>query len=460
MSEFVIDSFQSARQLNQGRGILLARYVGRAFIPAIIFSWAIFPITHAPWVDIGIVSVGSLIGIGLLIAGVWLAEHQQGEWAARCIVTGIQIATTLLQVFWALHHGIDGVVFALFIAQTIPIGLATALSGVELLRNTLVVTAGITTVLFVGGVLWFHPVLVGSMALIEWLMTVFFIGIIAALLYGGSIFYAQALQEIGTIRNAYERAQRLDELKDQFITHVNHELRTPIMTMQGIIEFLQVARHDMPPEQEEQLFAQASRNGDQLVSLLTRILDVRQIEKTGASVQSEQVTLTEAIAKGQEIVDPLRKRDFQVVLPPELSVWADPQLLQQIIVNLLGNAIKYSPITAPIDVRASVYPTSGTPLQVQLHIRDYGPGVPADQVPLLFHRFVRLPRDLASTIPGSGIGLYLSKIFTESMSGKIWVESAGIEGEGADFILELPTAESTFAVTAIHEKVPLRKQRR
>lgn len=71
-------------------------------------------------------------------------------------------------------------------------------------------------------------------------------------------------------------------------------------------------------------------------------------------------------------------------------------------------------------------------------MRDYGLGVPPDQISLLFQRFVRLPRDLASTVSGNGLGLYLCRLLTEAMHGKIWLESTGVEGEGTTVILQLP----------------------
>ncbi len=75
---------------------------------------------------------------------------------------------------------------------------------------------------------------------------------------------------------------------------------------------------------------------------------------------------------------------------------------------------------------------------IDIIIRDHGFGIPPEQAPLLFQRFVRLPRDLASTVIGNGLGLYLCRELTEAMGGRIWVESTGVAGEGSTFILRLP----------------------
>ena len=82
---------------------------------------------------------------------------------------------------------------------------------------------------------------------------------------------------------------------------------------------------------------------------------------------------------------------------------------------------------------------------VEIQVRDYGLGIPSEQIPLLFHRFVRLPRDLASNVVGSGLGLYLCQNLTEGMGGRIWVESPGIPGQGSTFHVQLPLAERTVS---------------
>jgi signal transduction histidine kinase len=75
---------------------------------------------------------------------------------------------------------------------------------------------------------------------------------------------------------------------------------------------------------------------------------------------------------------------------------------------------------------------------VEIQVRDYGLGIPQEQMPLLFNRFMRLPRDLASSVEGNGLGLYLCRVMAESMGGAIWAESSGVEGEGSTLHLRLP----------------------
>jgi signal transduction histidine kinase len=122
--------------------------------------------------------------------------------------------------------------------------------------------------------------------------------------------------------------------------------------------------------------------------------------------------------------------------------------LQQVLTNLLSNAIKYStPGTAvTLIARPFVEKTSrfmllsSTPKRqmVEITVHDEGLGIPPEQIPFLFRRFVRLPRDIASKVRGTGLGLYLCRLFVEAMGGVIWVESSGVPGEGSTFYLRLP----------------------
>lgn len=174
----------------------------------------------------------------------------------------------------------------------------------------------------------------------------------------------------------------------------------------------------------------------------------------------EQVIVRESIDSAIRLVElePDHQRDtaveraIRIEIPEGLTVWADAVRLRQVFTNLLSNAIKYSPSGTPIEVTARALPAgsgrarstlserlSGKTSLVEITIRDYGHGIPPEQVPLLFERFVRLPRDLASNVAGNGLGLYLCRTFTEAMKGRIWVESTGIEGEGAAFHLILPS---------------------
>jgi signal transduction histidine kinase len=252
---------------------------------------------------------------------------------------------------------------------------------------------------------------------------------------------------------ANERAQQLDALKDQFITSVNHELRTPLMTMQTYVELLRSRQKELP-ERSGKLVEAIGRTNDALVDMVQSILEVRRLDQESQDFAHEAVNLQHAFSQALAMINPQAGtragRSVQIDLPPNLLVWGESTRVQQVLANLLSNAIKYSAPDTNIEVSARVIQAeSGKRARlarqramVEIQIRDYGLGIAPEQLPLLFHRFVRLPRDLASNVVGSGLGLYLCLHLTRSMAGQIRVESAGIAGKGSTFYVQLPLAEA------------------
>lgn len=284
---------------------------------------------------------------------------------------------------------------------------------------------------------------------------------VMGLLIAASGTYLNTLRELGDVRVAYERAQQLDRLKDQFITHVNHELRSPVMALQGHVELLLLTESTLSPDERHSYLERAKRAGDSLVALVKSILAVQRLERDADAFAPEAVPVGVAIESAAQLIEPAERqhveRELRVHIPAGLQVWAEPVRVRQILTNLLSNAIKYSPPGTPVEITAQMAPAQsndkqrrrrGTPAasqqrpMVEIAIRDHGLGIPPEQIPLLFKRFVRLERDLASNVPGNGLGLYLCQAYAEAMGGHIWVESAGIEGQGSEFHLCLPAVPS------------------
>jgi signal transduction histidine kinase len=291
----------------------------------------------------------------------------------------------------------------------------------------------------------------------------------AGILYATSETYVQTLRELGDVRVAYERAQQLDQLKDQFIAHINHELRNPVMALLGHVELLLLTDESLSHDERRDYLERAKRTGDQLASLVNSILAARGLEHESTRMTFEVVPLRDALDTSLDLVDPREgqniERKLQVNLPEDLAVWGSSVRIRQIFTNLLSNAIKYSLPGTPIEISARMWDEKSQghnaivrhtgrsrvpaaighirPGIVDISIRDHGLGIPPEQIPLLFNRFVRLPRDLASSIPGNGLGLYLCHAYAEAMGGTIWVESSGVEGEGSTFHVCLPVPPGT-----------------
>lgn len=245
------------------------------------------------------------------------------------------------------------------------------------------------------------------------------------------------------LHSAHRRLQELDQLKDQFMVTASHELRTPLTAVQGYLDLLEHYRSSLPDEQQQEFLEKASRGCDELVLLLNNVMDASRLEIEAGihNTHLERVSLREVV---DSVVDLIllqakqEQREVRVKISSHLQVQADPSRLRQVVRNLSANALKYSPPGTPLTFSAR--PIFGQNASVILGVTDRGKGIhPGDQGKI-FQRFVRLERDLNSTVRGSGLGLYISRRLVEAMNGRIWVESSGEAGAGSTFCVQLPMA--------------------
>jgi len=280
------------------------------------------------------------------------------------------------------------------------------------------------------------------------------------------------LAGLSTLAAAVEREQELTALKDLFIMDVNHELRTPIMALYNNVELLDLLRERGADTQRQALAMQRARAaGDAVLHLLNTILDPTILNGRVPPLQLEPVQLTSLVRTILETFDPREvgesvtarpgdePRPVRVHMDDGLVLLADATRLRQILVNLLANAVKYSPAGSPIEVTASSVPNVAAvlaPAKTQdrtahtvivegvaapmacIRVRDHGLGVPPAEQRKLFQRFVRLERDITGPVRGTGIGLFTCRTLVEAMGGAIWVESEGMSGDGSTFAFTLP----------------------
>jgi signal transduction histidine kinase len=273
-------------------------------------------------------------------------------------------------------------------------------------------------------------------------------------------------RELISTRVAYERERELDRLKDQFISSVNHELRTPIMALQGYIEVARELAARGDTAREEQMLDHGQQAVEHLAGLVRSVLNVRSVEVDASSIKPSTFLLRPAVLAATNLLDPRdagdQPRDLRLHIPADLAVYADEERVRQVILNLLSNAAKYSPPGSAIEVSAALarqgrQSASSPDLapRVEIAVRDYGAGIPPEQAPLLFQRFVRLERDIASHVTGTGLGLAICRAYVEAMGGRIWVESSGVPGEGSTFRFTLPLADTPLTTAGRqHEPVP------
>lgn len=240
--------------------------------------------------------------------------------------------------------------------------------------------------------------------------------------------------------------QQMSELKDLLLMNLSHELRTPLTEVYGYLELLRDYRQQLDETQQAAFLTSATHGCTELLDLIGSVLEVNDLNHSEQREPFESVSVAQFV---QALIDHWgieAKQNYTIVLdiPEKLDVWAIPQQLRQILRNLLSNAMKYSPLQSQIVISARYLSVerdeklASSPMCIS--VKDEGPGIPASDVPLLFNKFVRLKRDLAGTVRGTGLGLYISKQLVQAMNGRIWVESSGKAGEGSRFCFTLPCA--------------------
>jgi signal transduction histidine kinase len=253
----------------------------------------------------------------------------------------------------------------------------------------------------------------------------------------------QRQQEQARYRLEVEHLEEFDRLKDQFMMTVTHEIRSPLMAIQGYLDLLTHYYEQIPAKQLQETLYKTQHCCSDLVTLLNSVMDQssQQLDLSLWRVENQCCDLHLIIERVLELIEPqvlAEQRKVLVSLPSRVAVHADPVRLRQILCNLCSNALKYSPKGSPITITCVI--DQG---HVIIKVTDRGNGIPPQDQAHLFQRFVRLPQDLASSTRGSGIGLYISRRLIEAMQGRIWVESRGKPGEGSTFALQLPGGYET-----------------
>jgi signal transduction histidine kinase len=230
-----------------------------------------------------------------------------------------------------------------------------------------------------------------------------------------------------------------ERLKDEFIGIAAHELRTPLAVVKGFAQTLIVqTAHGKGPELADWQL-EAIKDIDQatsrLVELTEDLLDVTRLQAGRLQLQFEP---TDLVALVQRIVKRFRVTTERHQIAVETAednivVTIDPRRIEQVVSNLIGNAIKYSPAGGNIEVTVLEDKRANTAL---LSVHDYGIGIPAYQQSRIFSRFMRADNANAHNIGGTGLGLYLCRELIERHDGRIWFES--VEGQGSTFYVSLP----------------------
>jgi signal transduction histidine kinase/DNA-binding response OmpR family regulator len=269
-----------------------------------------------------------------------------------------------------------------------------------------------------------------------------------------------AEQALATIEAQAVKLQELDESKSRFFANVSHEFRTPLTLMLGPLEDLRTGLHGTIPSNVDREITLALRNARRLLHLVDQLLDVARLEDNRVRVRARRGDVVSFLRGLLVAFSPLADRKriavrFEAPEDPCIAYY-DPDLMEQVIANLLTNAFKYTPDggVVRISMRATV-PLAGHPDfadmpegNVTLEVKDSGPGIPADDLPCVFERFYRVDATQEAH-PGAGIGLSLARELVELHGGRIEVESE--EGFGAAFTVTLPLGKTHLATSQLAE---------
>jgi two-component system phosphate regulon sensor histidine kinase PhoR len=234
----------------------------------------------------------------------------------------------------------------------------------------------------------------------------------------------------------FTRLKELESARRDFVANVSHELRTPLSMIKGFVETV-IDHPSMDQETLTSFLGKVQKHSDRLALLIEDLLTISKLESGQATVNLRELRLCLEISR---VVGDLQrsaeKRNIEVSysVPKDMFVKADADLLEQILLNLIDNAVKYGKSGGKVEVRAM---RNGTD-QVCVSISDDGPGIPSEATDRIFERFFRVDKARSRSQGGTGLGLSIVKHIAQTLGGRVWVESE--LGKGSTFFFTLKSS--------------------
>jgi NtrC-family two-component system sensor histidine kinase KinB len=233
------------------------------------------------------------------------------------------------------------------------------------------------------------------------------------------------------------KQKELDRMKSNFVANVSHELRTPLVAMEKSVSLILSKTAGPLTENQEQFLSIAERNLKRLSLLINDLLDLSKLEAGKMEVKRQVASIRKVIDDSLQTLENWAKTK-SIILEKEIQeglpeVNLDPDRIIQVLTNLVGNAIKFTPANGTITVAAQLHKDKD---ELEVSVKDSGIGIAAENLDKVFNKFYQVGERASTDISGTGIGLSICKEIVELHGGKIWVESE--KGSGAKFTFTLP----------------------
>jgi two-component system phosphate regulon sensor histidine kinase PhoR len=229
------------------------------------------------------------------------------------------------------------------------------------------------------------------------------------------------------------RLKELEKIRQDFVANVSHELRTPLTTIKGYAETL--LEGALKEEVAFQFVQVIKRHADRLAKIVEDLLMLSKIESKEFHLKVEVIPVSELIHDVSDFVKEAAERKkisiSQAEISPSLVIEADRNDLEQVFINLLDNAIKYTPEGGRVIISA-IEKGQG---EIEFSIQDNGIGIPKEDIPRIFERFYRVDKGRSQALGGTGLGLSIVKHLVQAHGGKVWVESQLEKGSAFYFTL-------------------------
>ncbi|HEU4614582.1 MAG TPA: HAMP domain-containing sensor histidine kinase [Kofleriaceae bacterium] len=255
--------------------------------------------------------------------------------------------------------------------------------------------------------------------------------------------FAELTEHNSRLERAVARLEELDRLKSNFLATMSHELRTPLTSVIGYAEMMAEGLAGPITQEQRDYLATILGKADQLLGMITSVLDVAALETGPLALERSRLSLSELVASEVATFTPSAgKRGIAIQLESrgDTIVVGDRKKIRQIVSSLLSNAVKFTPDHGTVGVAVRPGPLSPHEADlaraIQLVVSDSGIGIPRDHVAKIFEPFFQVDSSSTRAFGGTGLGLTLAKAYVEAHGGRIWVDTA--PGQGSTFVATFP----------------------